>query len=78
MLRRITLLFATIVMIAFGSVFTLDVQAAVFTVSTTTDSGAGSLRQAVADANATPSNDIINFSSSLSGTKRDCAAVVIT
>jgi hypothetical protein len=34
---------------------------AVFTVTTTTDSGAGSLRQAIIDANATAGADAINF-----------------
>ncbi len=35
--------------------------ATTFTVTNTNDSGAGSLRQAVLDANAAPSNDIITF-----------------
>lgn len=35
--------------------------AATITVTNTADSGAGSLRQAVTDANATPANDTINF-----------------
>jgi hypothetical protein len=54
-------------MIAFVGFFTLDIQAAIFTVTTTANSGAGSLRQAVIDANAVASDDVINFSSSLSG-----------
>ncbi|HQU82429.1 MAG TPA: hypothetical protein PKY59_04865, partial [Pyrinomonadaceae bacterium] len=37
------------------------ISAATFTVTNTADSGAGSLRQAVADANATPAADTINF-----------------
>lgn len=41
--------------------------AANFTVITTADSGAGSLRQAVIDANAAGSDDVINFSAALSG-----------
>jgi parallel beta-helix repeat protein len=35
--------------------------AAVFTVTTVNDNGAGSLRQAILDANATPGTDTINF-----------------
>jgi FG-GAP-like repeat len=38
-----------------------QVSAATFTVTNTADSGAGSLRQAVADANATTAADTINF-----------------
>ncbi len=38
-----------------------QVGAATITVTNTADSGAGSLRQAVADANGTPANDTINF-----------------
>jgi hypothetical protein len=41
--------------------FSVGVQAATFTVTTTADSGAGSLRAAVAAANATTENDTINF-----------------
>ncbi len=39
-----------------------QVSAATITVTNTADSGAGSLRQAVADANVTPADDTINFS----------------
>ena len=35
--------------------------AAIFTVTTTADSGAGSLRQAILDANANPGPDEIRF-----------------
>ncbi|MFN3649419.1 MAG: choice-of-anchor Q domain-containing protein [Armatimonadota bacterium] len=42
--------------------------AAAFTVTQLGDSGAGSLRQAVADANAAAGADIINFQEGLSGT----------
>ena len=38
-----------------------QVSAATITVTNTADSGAGSLRQAVADANGTPANDTISF-----------------
>jgi hypothetical protein len=41
--------------------FSTPATAAVFTVTTTADSGAGSLRQAITDANATVANDIIEF-----------------
>jgi hypothetical protein len=37
-------------------------------VTNTSDSGAGSLRQAITDANATPGTDAINFQDGLSGT----------
>jgi hypothetical protein len=36
-------------------------QAAAFTVTTTVDSGPGSLRQAILDANAAPGPDTISF-----------------
>ncbi len=42
--------------------------AASFNVTNLNDSGAGSLRQAITDANATPAKDSILFNSSLSGT----------
>jgi hypothetical protein len=60
-------------MIAFTGVFALDAQAATFTVTTTADSGAGSLRQAVIDAEFAATDDIINFSPALSG-----QAIVLT
>jgi Ca2+-binding RTX toxin-like protein len=41
---------------------------ATFTVTNTNDSGAGSLRQAVADANLTGENDTIQFAANTSGT----------
>lgn len=41
---------------------TFSAQAATYTVTTTADSGAGSLRDAVATANSTPDDDTINFS----------------
>src|SRR5688572_29511357 len=41
--------------------------AATFTVTTTTDSGAGSLRQAILDANANPGPDEIRFNISGAG-----------
>jgi RTX calcium-binding nonapeptide repeat (4 copies) len=42
-------------------------EAATFTVSNLSDSGAGSLRQAITDANANPGADQVTFGSSLSG-----------
>lgn len=41
--------------------FAVDASALTYSVTSTTDAGAGSLRQAVADANATTANDTINF-----------------
>jgi hypothetical protein len=41
--------------------FSTPARAAVFTVTTTADSGAGSLRQAITDANASAGDDIIEF-----------------
>ncbi|MCO6509403.1 MAG: hypothetical protein J5I65_01295, partial [Aridibacter famidurans] len=37
------------------------IQAATFTVTNTNDNGAGSLRQAILDANAAPDADVIQF-----------------
>ena len=42
-------------------------QAAPFSVTNTNDSGEGSLRQAISDANASAGEDTINFDPSLSG-----------
>jgi Ca2+-binding RTX toxin-like protein len=42
-------------------------EAAAFTVTNLSDAGAGSLRQAILDANATPGADQVTFGSSLSG-----------
>jgi len=44
------------------------VKANSFSVTNTNDTGVGSLRTAVADANANPGSDTIEFSPSLSGT----------
>jgi fibronectin-binding autotransporter adhesin len=43
------------------SVFALAANAATFTVTTNADSGAGSLRQAILDANTAPGSDRIEF-----------------
>src|SRR2546425_11027634 len=42
-------------------VFTIPAFAATFTVLNTSDSGAGSLRQAIIDANNNPGTDLISF-----------------
>lgn len=42
--------------------FSVETQATTFTVTNTADNGAGSLRDAIATANATTDDDIINFS----------------
>lgn len=51
-----------------GSVlaFASGLQAVTFTVSNTADSGSGSLRQAIIDANTTPGADVIEFAPALS------------
>lgn len=46
--------------------FNLSTEAATYTVINTNDSGAGSLRQAITDANATAAADVIEFN--ISGT----------
>ena len=45
-----------------------DAQANTFIVTTLNDSGAGSLRQAITDANANPGADTIMFANGLTGT----------
>ncbi len=45
----------------FSALFHSSASAATYTVTKTADSGPGSLRQAVSDANATPADDTINF-----------------
>ena len=52
-----------------------QVSAATITVSNTADSGAGSLRQAVADANGTPADDTINFAIPLTDPNCDASGV---
>ena len=50
------------ILLATVSVLALDIsQAATFTVANTTDSGSGSLRQAILDANAATGDDVIAF-----------------
>ena len=47
--------------VTLGWLLSIPVAAATFTVTNTNDSGAGSLRQAILDANATPGGDSIEF-----------------
>ena len=51
------------------------VSAATITVTNAADSGAGSLRQAVADANSTPDNDTINFNIPVAAPNCDLSGV---
>ena len=55
--------------------FTVSAAAATFQVTNTADNGAGSLRQAVADANATTAADTINFS--ISATDANCTTSAV-
>ena len=48
--------------------FTLQVNAATFTVTNLADSGPGSLRQAILDANVAPGSDDLIFQAGLTGT----------
>jgi parallel beta-helix repeat protein len=62
------------IVVAFGLLteciaFHDQVQAATYTVTTTNDAGAGSLRQAILDANANPGADSINFNIPAAGVK---------
>lgn len=74
--KRYCLLFSAILTIAFTAVFAPDVRAANFTVTTTADSVAGSLRQAVLNANATAADDTIDFA--IPAGDAGCAAGVCT
>jgi hypothetical protein len=58
--HKISLLVVTVFM--FGFAFTAKTSAATFTVSNVADSGAGSFRQALIDANSASGIDTINFS----------------
>jgi len=60
---------ASILLLALGiASLPVSALAATFTVANTDDSGAGSLREAIADAAAAAGADLINFDASLSGT----------
>src|SRR6476469_8289556 len=56
-IRLIAVLFASVLILAAAQTSS----AAVFTVTNTNDSGAGSLRQAILDANVNNADDTINF-----------------
>lgn len=58
------------ILIAMFLLFSAQVKAATFTVTNTNDSGAGSLRQAILDANAAPLQDTINFNIPGTGVKK--------
>ena len=62
------LFFAVALLTVFCSAFALDVQATTFTVTNLNDSGAGSLAQAVLDANSAPGDDTIVFQEGFTGT----------
>lgn len=61
-----------------GSIFAPSAIAATFTVTNTNDTGAGSLRQAVLDANASAGSDTIVFDSSFNSPRTIVLASVIT
>jgi parallel beta-helix repeat protein len=62
--------YAAPVLVCFALVFfTVGLQAATFTVTNTNDSGAGSLRQAILDANGAAGADVIVFSIGAGGAK---------
>ena len=59
-----------LVLVCFSAaLLTTSVWAATFTVTNTSDSGAGSLRQAILDANTAPGADTITFSIGSGGAK---------
>jgi hypothetical protein len=64
---KVTAGLVVILAVAFGDASVAH--AATFTVTNTNDSGAGSLRQAITDANNSPGADTINFNISGSGVK---------
>ncbi len=67
-LRRILLLASVMVLTLLGlALFGNTAHAADYSVTTTADSGAGSLRQAITDANANPGADTISFNIAGSG-----------
>jgi hypothetical protein len=61
--RQWLMMLGLLLAVFFGQAFVI--KAANYNVTNTNDSGAGSLRQAISDANAMPDNDVINFDASL-------------
>lgn len=59
---------AALISIGLGAGFAPGAQAATFTVTNLADAGAGSLRQAITDANTAAGADIIQFQAGLTGT----------
>jgi hypothetical protein len=53
-------------------------EAATYTVTNTSDSGPGSLRQAIADANATPADDVIEFDPNVFVTPQTMKTISLT
>jgi hypothetical protein len=68
-LKRMTSLLVVVALISFGAQLSTQRSAAAltFSVTNTSSSGAGSLAQAISDANASPGADIINFAIGGSG-----------
>ena len=64
-LIHLVIIFLILMALTFSTVGVTPAYAATFTVTTTSNNGAGSLRQALADA---PSGSTITFDASLSGT----------
>src|SRR5262245_17447304 len=67
-----------IAFVALLCVFPFVASAATFTVTTTGDSGAGSLRQAILDANANPGTDTIAFAIPGSGVRTIAVGSALT
>jgi parallel beta-helix repeat protein len=59
---------ATMLTVGVGAVLAPTAEAATFTVTNLNDAGAGSLRQALTDANNAPGADIVAFQAGLTGT----------
>lgn len=67
LLKKISLLFLAVIILFAGLT---SAEAATFTVTNTDDSGAGSLRQAIEDANNAPTDDEINFDAGVFGSEQ--------
>ena len=68
MIRRPFKVLSIIIMILSSILSTLGAQAAAFSVTNSNDSGSGSLRQAILNANAAGGSNTITFQSGLAGT----------